>query len=262
MRNWLVGSMIATSVAVVVFLLAPVPVAGQAAAAIPRTADGHPDFSGIWQVMNTAAWDIQDHSAQKGVPAGLGVVEGNELPYKPAMLAKKQENYKNRATADPEAKCYLPGVPRITYMNFPFQIFQTPAQITILYEYVHAVRYVYTNGTPHPPGQIEWWMGDSRAKWEGDTLVVDNIHFNNETWLDRAGNFHSENMHVVERISFTDRDHLNYEATIDDPTVFTRPWKMTMPIYRHLEKNFQLLEYECYTFDNEFHVTPPGTPAR
>jgi hypothetical protein len=220
-----------------------------AGAAFPRAADGHPDFSGIWQVMNTANFDIQDHPAQKGIPAGQGVVEGNEIPYTPAALAKKMENYKNRATADPESKCYLPGVPRATYMPFPFQILQTPSQVTILYEYVHAIRYIYTNGTPHPPGPIEWWMGDSRGRWDGDTLVVDTVHFIADTWFDRAGNHHSEALHVVERFSFIDRDHLNYEVTIEDPQVFTRPWKMRMVIYRHTEPGFQLLEYECYTFD-------------
>jgi hypothetical protein len=218
--------------------------------AFPRAADGHPDFSGIWQVMNTANFDIQDHSAQKGVPAGQGVVEGNEIPYTPAALAKKMENYKNRATEDPESKCYLPGVPRFMYLPFPFQILQTPGQLTMLHEYVHAIRYVYTNGTAHPPGPIEWWLGDSRGRWDGDTLVVDTVHFNADTWFDRAGNHHSEALHVVERLSFIDRDHLNYEVTIEDPKVFTRPWKMRMVIYRHTEPGFQLLEYECYAFAN------------
>ena len=243
--------MSATAAVVAVFSLMPVPIAGQApAAALPRAANGRPDFSGIWQVMNTANFDIQDHSAQKGVPAGQGVVEGNDIPYTPAALAKKMENFKNRATADPESKCYLPGVPRITYMPLPFQILQTPSQLTIFYEYAHAIRNVYTNGTPHPPGPIEWWMGDSRGRWDGDTLVVDTVHFNAETWFDRAGNHHSEALHVVERFSFIDRDHLNYEVTIEDPKVFTRPWKMSMVIYRHVEPNFQLLEYECYSFDS------------
>lgn len=217
--------------------------------AFPRAADGRPDFSGIWQVMNTANFDIQDHSAQKGVPAGQGVVEGNDIPYTPAGLAKKMENYGKRATDDPESKCFLPGVPRSMYMPFPFQILQTRDQLTILFEYVHTVRYIYTNGTPHPRGPIEWWMGDSRGRWDGDTLVVDSVHFNADTWFDRAGNHHSEALHLVERFSFIDRDHLNYEVTIEDPMVFTRPWKMNMVIYRHTERGFQLLEYECYTFD-------------
>jgi hypothetical protein len=214
---------------------------------IPRTADGKPDLSGIWQTMNTASWDIQDHNAQKGVPAGIGVVDGNELPYKPDALAKKKSNADNRATLDPESKCYLPGVPRATYLPFPFQIVQAPSQVTILYEYAHTVRNIFMN-TPHIEGQLYWWMGDSRGRWEGDTLVVDVTDFNDETWFDRAGNFHSDALHVIERYTLTDSDHITYEVTIEDPKVFTRPWKMNMILNRHTEKNFRLLEYECFSF--------------
>jgi len=210
-----------------------------------------PDLSGIWQVLNTANYDIQDHQAQKGVPAGQGVVEGNEIPYQPWAAAKRKDNFANRATLDPESKCYLPGVPRITYAGLPFQIFQGPDKVTILYEYAHANRYIYTNGTKHPRGPIDWWLGDSRGRWEGDTLVVDTVHFNDQTWFDRAGNFHSDELHVVERYSLIDADHLNYQATIEDPKVFIRPWNISMILYRHKEKNFQLLEYECYGFDLE-----------
>jgi hypothetical protein len=231
--------------------------ASSRAAQVLRTADGKPDFTGIWQVLNAASWDVQDHQAQKGVPAGMGVVEGNEIPYQPWAAARKKENFEKRATADPESKCYLPGIPRINYMPYPFQIFQTPTTITVLYEYVHAVRYIYTNGTAHPPGHIDWWMGDSRGRWEGDTLVVDVVDFNDQTWFDRAGNFHSDQLHVVERYALTDPDHINYEVTIEDPKVFTRPWKMSMNLYRRKEPGLRLLEYECYAFDHEFHVTPP-----
>ncbi len=226
--------------------------------AMPRTPDGKPDFSGLWQVMNSAAWDVQDHQARKDVPAGMGVVDGNEIPYQASAAAKNRENFENRATADPETKCFLPGIPRLMYMPFPFQIFQTPAMLTMLFEYVHATRYVYTNGTPHPPGHIDWWMGDSRGRWEGDTLVVDVVDFNDQTWFDRAGNFHSDEMHVVERYTAMDVDHITYEVTIEDPQVFTRPWRMSMVLYRHKEKNLQLLEYECYAFDNEFHAPVPN----
>ena len=211
----------------------------------PKTADGHPDISGFWQVANTAAWDIQDHGASLGVPAGAGVVEGNEIPYRPDALARKQQNVANRATADPEAKCYLPGVPRITYMPFPFQILQTRNQVNILYEYNHAIRYIFLD-KPHPPGHIDWWMGDSRGHWEGNTLVVDVIDFNEDTWFDRAGNFHSDALHVVERYTPVGPDHMTYEVTIEDPKVFTRPWKMSMPLYRRQDQNMELLEYECY----------------
>src|ERR1700730_8080671 len=158
------------------------------ASAIPHTRDGKPDLAGIWQVMNTANFDIEDHEAQPGgVPAGLGVIDPNELPYQPGALAKKQENYASRATADTEGKCYLPGVPRITYMPFPFQILQEPILITVLYEYDHAIRYFHMDGSKHPSGHIDFWMGDSRGRWEGETLVVDSVHFNDETWFDRAG---------------------------------------------------------------------------
>ena len=214
----------------------------------PRIADGRPDFSGIWQAMNTAAWDIQDHTAQKGIPAGQGVVDGNEIPYQPTALAKKNENYKNRATADPVSKCYLPGVPRIMYMPYPFQVFQTPTYVAMVFEYVHAVRHIYVN-SQHPAGPIEWWMGDSRARWEGDTLVVDVVHFNEDTWFDAAGNFHSDALHLVERYSYVDRNHINYEVTVEDPKVFTRPWKMTMPLYRRIDRSMQILDYECHSFE-------------
>ena len=261
MTNRFIGCAIATA-AMAVSLLGSRPAAGQGPEAtnqtrtLPRTSDGRPDLSGFWQVMNTASWNIEDHSAQQGVPAGQGVVEG-EIPYQPWAAAKKKENFEHRQTADPETKCYLPGVPRITYMPFPFQIVQTSNQITILYEYVHAVRYIFMTGT-HPPGHIDWWMGDSRGRWDGETLVVDLVHFNDQTWFDRAGNFHSDALHVVERYTPIGPDQITYEVTIDDPKVFTRPWKMSMLLYRHREKNFQLLEYECYAFEKEFHVVPPA----
>jgi hypothetical protein len=225
----------------------------------PKNADGQPDISGFWQVVNTAYVDIQDHGAWLGAPAGKGVVEGNEIPYKPEMLAKKQQNYTNRKTADPESKCYLPGVPRITYMPFPFQIVQSRNQVNILYEYDHAIRYVYMN-KPHPQGHIDWWMGDSRGRWEGNTLVVDVVDFNDETWFDRAGNFHSDELHVVERYTPTGPDHMNYEATIEDPKVFTRPWKMSMTLYRRQDRNMELLEYECYEYLLEQGWPAPNTP--
>ena len=226
-----------------------------AAQPIARTAEGRPDLSGIWQAINAAGVNILPHHAEPDMPAGLGVVEGNEIPYTPAAAAKQRENYANRAKLDPVGKCFLPGVPRATYMGFPFQIVQTSNQVTMLYEYAHTVRNIFMN-SPHPKGPIEWWMGDSRGRWEGDTLVVDVVHFNDQTWFDRAGNHHSEALHVVERYTPVDRDHLDYEVTIEDPKVFTRPWKMSMPLYRRLDRNMQLLEYECAAFDEAFREGP------
>jgi hypothetical protein len=239
------------SIVLTVFLAVPMLALAQASSTLPRTADGKPDFSGFWQVLNSADWDIQDHAAQKGIPAGQGIVVGNEIPYQPWAEAKKRENYENRVTADPETKFDLPGVPRITYTPFPFQLVQTPQQVLVLYEYVHASRHLYTNGSDHPAGHIDWWLGDSRGHWDGDMLVVDVVDFNDQTWFDRAGNFHSDALHVVERYTLIDPDHIDYEATIEDPKVFTRPWKLSLILYRHKEKNFQLLDYEGYAFDYE-----------
>jgi hypothetical protein len=151
-------------------------------------------------------------------------------------------------------------VPRITYEPYPFQIMQTPKAVLMLYEYVHATREVFLD-VPHPPGHIDWWMGDSRGHWEGDTLVVDVVDFNDETWFDRAGNFHSDELHLIEKYSFIDRDHLMYEVTVSDPKVFSREWTMKMPLYRRIERNLQVLEYECYAFSDQFHGTPQPTGA-
>jgi len=213
----------------------------------PRTPDGQPDLRGIWQALNTAVWNIEDHAAELGTPAGQGIVEGGGIPYLPSALAKRQQNFANRRTDDPEAKCQMPGVPRITYMPYPFQIAQTAKQVTMLYEYVHTFRNIYLD-SPHPKGPISWWMGDSRATWEGDTLVVDVVHFTDQTWFDRSGNYHSDALHVIERYTRTGPDHMLYEATIDDPNVFSRPWKISMPLYRRQEANARLLEYECYAY--------------
>ncbi len=222
----------------------------------PRTREGQPDLQGVWRVWNLAKHDILSHPPRWGVPAGPGVVIGDEIPYQPWALAKKEENFKNSRTtdpltsADPLSRCYLPGVPRITYMPYPFQIFQTASSTVIIYEYVHAVRTIYTD-RPHLPGPIEFWMGESRGRWDGDTLVVDAAGFNDQTWLDAAGNFHSDALHVVERYTRTGPDHIAYEVTIEDPKVFTRPWKMSMTLYRRQEKNAQILDYECHALEEE-----------
>ena len=228
------------------------PAEGQTSASVrtlPRAADGKPDLSGIWQALNTAAWNIQDHPAQKGIPGGQGVVEGNDIPYLPGALQKKQDNWTNRLTRDTESRCYQPGVPRVMYLPFPFQILQVPGYIGMAFEYIHGVRHIYMNSA-HPKGPIEWWMGDSRGRWEGDTLVVDVVHFTGETWFDREGNHHSDALHLVERYTLLTPDHIEYDVTVEDPTVFSRPWKMRMPLYRRMEPGLQILDYECHSFDD------------
>ena len=245
----------------------------------PRTADGKPDLNGIWQSFTTANWDILTHEAQPGphpeimgawgaAPGGQGIVEGNEIPYQPWAAAKQKENFEKRMvvkptndphrydTGEPELQCYRPGVPRANYMPFPFQIFQTPREILIVYEYKGALRTIYMD--PHREPPTDSWMGWSNGRWEGDTLVVDVKGFTDHTWFDRAGNFHSADLHVVERYTPISPYHIQYEATIEDPKVFTRPWKVSFPLYRRVESNIQLVEFNCVPFVEEMMYGPLG----
>ena len=251
---------LSAGVLVAVFWVAEKPTAGQTRAyRAPRTADGKPDLNGIWQAVNTADWNLEDHAARSGpvvamgalgaIPAGLGVVEGGAIPYQPSALAKRKANFDNWLVRDPVVKCYLPGVPRATYMPFPFQIVQTPEHIMLAYEFASASRTIYVNGKNESP--IDTWMGWSNGHWEGETLVVTVTNFNDQTWFDSAGNYHSDALKVVERYTRTSPDHLMYEATIEDPKTFTRPWKIRMPLYRRVEANAQLLEFKCVEFVEE-----------
>ena len=227
----------------------------------------HPDLNGLWQAMNTAHWDIQDHSAQPApvlatgawgaIPAGRSIVEGNEIPYQAWALAKKKENYQKRMTVDPfdftvgdpELRCFLPGIPRATYLPFPFQIIQSTNVLLFSYEFADASRLINMENHREPPN--DFWMGWSNGHWEGDTLVIEVTGFNDQTWFDRAGNFHSDALKVVERYTPSSPYHLQYEATIEDPKVFTRPWKISMPLYRRMEPGAQRLEFKCVEFTEE-----------
>lgn len=222
----------------------------------PRTADESPDLNGIWQTINTANWNIEPHAAGPSmvrelgaiaaVPAGLGVVEGGEIPYRPEARAQRDENFANRLELDPEIRCYLPGVPRAIYMPFPFQIIQSRQHIMLIHEYAGAVRTIYMDNHTPPPAPT--WMGWSNGSWEGETLVVDSSGFNGQTWFDRAGNFHSDALHVIERFTPRSADTMMYEVTIEDPNVFTRTWTMSMPLYRRVEPNAEILEFRCVEF--------------
>ena len=305
MRTWLHRGMTASIMAAAALLwLGLRPTAYQSssqAVVAPRTADGRPNLNGFWQVVNTANYDIQAHPARPalavrpapqptgvpglvrstrgevpvpelialgavgGVPAGSGVVEGNEIPYQPWAAAKKKENFEHVLDRDPEIKCYLPGVPRVTYMPYPFQILQGTDKILIAYEFAGTTRTIHMDRVG--PSPTDTWMGWSRGHWDGDTLVVDVTAFNDQTWFDRAGNFHSDALHVVERYTPVTPYHLTYEVTIEDPKVFTRPWKMSMPIYRRIEKDERLLEYKCVEFVEQMMfghlgVVDPGTGQR
>jgi len=263
MSQWLKGLLTGALVAAVVALVATGAWRGAspADAQFTRMPDGKPNLNGIWAASNTANWNLQTHQAKQGpvtalgaafsVPGGLGVVEGGEIPYKPDALAKRDANAKNWMANDPEVKCYLPGVPRATYMPYPFQIVQStvPNDILVTYEFASASRIVHMNTNQEAP--VDSWMGWSNGRWDGDTLVVDVTGFVDQTWFDRAGNYHSGALHVVERYTPLGPDVIRYEATIEDPNVFTRAWKMSMPLYRRVEPNAQLLEYKCVEFAEE-----------
>jgi len=265
------------ALAIALVALAALPETGEAQTApayrSPRTADGKPNLNGIWQAMNEANYDLQSHMARPAmalrpgpfgplpaaqvlhlgavgaVPPGPGVVEGDEIPYLPAALEQKKKNQENWLTLDPEIKCYLPGVPRATYMPQPFQIFQSASAIFIAYQYAGAVRNIFLKDPGPPP--IDSWMGQSVARWEGESLVVDATGFNDQSWFDRAGNFHSDQLKVTERYTRIQPDVLNYEATITDPKVFSRPWKISMPLYRRLDRGAQIMDFKCVEFVEE-----------
>ncbi|MDH3419899.1 MAG: hypothetical protein OEQ25_12555 [Gammaproteobacteria bacterium] len=276
MRTWLrrktipggLGALIAA------LLLTSGPAAAQStdyrAPRLPGT--DQPDLNGIWQAVNSANWDIRPHAASPGafpnllgaigaVPPGQGVIVGNELPYQPWAAEKQRENFENRltrpvtralneTTGDPEAKCFLPGVPRVTYLPYPFQIVHTASQVFIAYEFASAARIIHMDSEPASPA--ESWMGWSIGRWEGDTLVVEVTDQVDRTWFDRAGNFHSNAMRVTERYTPVSPYHLQYEARIEDPTVFTRPFTISMPLYRRMEPDAQLMEFKCIEFAEPF----------
>lgn len=224
--------------------------------AIPRLASGKPDFSGIWQTTSAADYDLEPHSNRQDAPPGPGIVEGNVIPYLPKALEQKKKNFEARATHDPALKGFTLGVPRGIYYREPFQIFQREQDLTIVHQFGHSVRVIYTNETGHPKEPNDYWLGDSRATWEGDTLVVDVKHFNDKTWFDRAGNFHSDALHVVEKWKFLDPNTLEYIATIEDANVFSRPWNIGVILHRHREKDFQLIEDYRYTLDYDQYYPP------
>ena len=241
--------------------------------AVRRTPSGRPDFNGIWQAMGNAHWDIEPHLARAAlatipgpagpvpatevlalgavgaVPAGQGIVVGGEIPYRPEALAEREENRANWLDRDPEIRCYLPGVPRATYMQFPFQIFQSDRKFMIAYEYASAVRDIYLED-PGPP-QVDSWMGQSVGRWDGDAFVVEVTGLHDGTWFDRAGNHHGAAMKVTERYTPQGPDHLIYEATIEDPETFTRPWTIRLPLYRNIDPDARLGQFKCVEFVEE-----------
>jgi hypothetical protein len=247
--------------------------------AVSRTADGKPDFGGVWQALNEAHWDLQAHEARPalvtqrgvydfeyarvpaapvlalgaagGVPGSMGVVQGDgQIPYTPEALAVKKANGENWIDRDPELKCYLPGIPRAMYMPYPFTIVQGTDKIHMTFAFSNAARVVHLNQVDGPPDDT--YMGHSVGRWDGDTLVVSVTNFNGKNWFDRAGNYHSEGLKLTERFTPMSKDAIMYDVTIEDPKVFTRPWSISMPLYRRLETNATVLDYNCIEFAEEF----------
>lgn len=238
-----------------------------------RLTNGKPDFNGVWQVLNRANDNLEPHSAQAAmafregpvvpvpaqevvalgavgaVPAGLGVVEGGAIPYKRRALAQRNENRANWLSSDPEIKCYLPGVPRANYMDLGFEIAHNNDVLLFSYEYAGAVRNIHMSDPG--PAPLDSWMGQSWVNWDGDTMVVETSGFNGQTWLDRSGNYHSDQLKVTERYTLTSAYTMLYEATLEDPTVYTRPWTISMPIYKRTAPDDQLMQFNCVEFVEE-----------
>jgi hypothetical protein len=268
MRNRLIALVTVAVAAVAPSVSSPVVAqapAGTPAYTPPRTPDGHPDLQGVWRVWNLAKYDLEDHGAKPGVPAGRGFVvdpPDGKIPYQPWALKKREQNYQNTRSAvpytnaDPLAKCYLPGIPRLTYLGWPFQIIQDAESVNITYEWSHKKRIIPVTDVgprPDPEGGLNArWNGMPRGRYEGNSLVVDLTNFHGYTWFDMAGNFHSDALHVVERYTPVGPDTLQYEATMEDPTVFTRPWTIRMLIQR--QKDMGLLDYECTAMLDELGI--------
>ncbi len=239
----------------------------------PRLENGKPDLNGIWQAISSAHYDIERHVARHSmqmregphgplpdvpllrlgaitaVPGGLGIVEGGKIPYKPEAAAKRDENRKHWLDRDPEIKCYMPGIPRAVYMPFPFQIVQGEESMLIAYEFAGAVRDIFFEDVG--PAEVDSWMGQSVASWDSDTLVIDVTGQTDQTWFDRSGTHHSNQLHVVERYTLVSPHHIRYEATIEDPEVFTRPWKISLPLYRRVDEDAMLMDFKCVEFVEE-----------
>lgn len=250
-----------TRMALATAMLAMVAAQAHAQETRPERIAGQPNFNGVWQALNTAHWNLEAHSAEAledfwqlgaiaSIPAGQSVVDGDgKIPYLPEALSVRDENRAGWPNTDPEQKCYLPGIPRATYMPYPFQIIQGGGNILFAYEYDNANRVVFMSDHQEPP--IDTWMGWSNGRWEGDTLVVVTTGNNDMTWFDRAGNHHSNALTVTERFTLAGDNHIQYQATIEDPSTFSRPWTISMPLYRRIEPNAQILEFKCVPFAEE-----------
>jgi len=252
MRNRFIGAILTAALIV--------PATAQQPAA-PARIGNHPNFNGIWQALNTAYWDLEAHSAKAlddfwglgaiaAIPAGKSVVRGGTIPYLPEALKQRDKNREYWPASDPEAKCYMLGVPRVTYHNMPFQIFQNAgpgdAEVLMVYPFEATHRVIHFKDKKEDP--VESWMGKSVGAWDKDVLVVTTTGQNDQTWFDRAGNFHSSELKVTERYTLIDPTHIRYEATLEDPMTYSRPWTIEMPLYKVIDQDAQVLEHKCVPF--------------
>ena len=268
MRNQFIGAIFVAALAV--------PAAAQEVQR-PETIGGHPNFNGIWQALNTANWNLEAHNAEAldtfwpmgaiaAIPAGKSVVREGAIPYLPEALDQRKKNRAGWPMADPEAKCYMLGVPRVTYHDMPFQIFQGDGDLLMVYPFAATHRIIHMTDHSEPP--IDSWMGKSDGAWDGNVLVVTTTGQYDRTWLDRAGNHHSNQLKVTERFSLLDASHIRYEATLEDPMTFSKPWTIEMPLYRLIDKNAELLEHKCVPFADKLlysdlmHLEQPKPAAK
>jgi len=249
-------------VAIMAAMLFALPLSPVVAQQITRdtTLDGRPNLNGIWKAIDTANWNLEAHSAEAldrfwemgaiaAIPAGKSMLkDGGNIPYTPEALAQRDANRAAWPAADPEAKCYILGIPRATYHDIPFQIFQggRDDDLLMVYPFAASQRVIYMNETTGLP--LDAWMGKSNGRWEGDTLVVTTLNQNGEAWLDRAGNHYSKQLVVTERFTLLSANHIWYEATLNDPTTYTEPWSIAMPLYRLIDDNAQVYEHKCVPF--------------
>lgn len=261
MQNWhkqFLGSFLSGAVAAVFLVTLGSQTALAQQVERETTIGGHPSFNGVWQALNSANWNVEAHSAEPleqfwqlgaigAVPAGQSVIREGTIPYLPEALEKREENRANWPKADPEARCYMLGVPRYTYHNMPFQILQGEAgDLLMVYPFAAGNRVIYMDDDSQPP--VDSWMGKSNGHWDGDVLEIVTTGQNGEQWLDRAGNHYSNQLTVTERFTLLDANHIWYEATMEDPQTYSAPWTIEMPLYRLIEEGAQILEHKCVPF--------------
>lgn len=244
---------------------------GTMAEDLPRL-DGRPDLNGIWQAMNSANWNLEAHSAEQidalwqfgavfSIPAGKSVVVSGKIPYLPQALEQRDRYRQEWPGSDPETYCYLPGIPRATYMPYPFQIFQAEhdRDILMVYSYATSNRTIHMTNHQEPP--VDTWMGRSNGRWDGDTLVIETTGFNARARLDRAGNHFSTALKVTERFRLENAHVIRYEAMLEDPQTYSAPWTIRMPLYRHVDEAAELLEHKCVPFSETLLYKDLETPS-